>query len=129
MLADPRALFVSHVLSREAFHGLLNTWKRSPARKIRKEPIRIVVDRNGRPVFKCSVSSTSRPLLRMRRLSSPRLDPRLENCELEITSPRLVAGADRFHDFRHTISDAGAAKTATTRPAESPWSSRRIADQ
>ena len=52
MLADPHALFVGHVPSREAFHGVaehLATIARGEGYE--QGPIRIVVDRNGRPVF------------------------------------------------------------------------------
>jgi hypothetical protein len=52
MLADPHALFVSHVPSREAFHGVgehLQTVAREEGYE--QGPIRIVADRNGRPVF------------------------------------------------------------------------------
>jgi hypothetical protein len=52
MLSDPQALFVSHVPSREAFHGVdehLETIAREEGYE--KIPIRIVADRNGRPVF------------------------------------------------------------------------------
>ena len=52
MLADPHALFVSHVASREAFHGVgehLETIAREEGYE--KEPIRIVADRNGRAIF------------------------------------------------------------------------------
>lgn len=52
MLADPHALFVSHVPSREAFPGVgehLETIAREDGYE--KEPIRVVADRNGRPVF------------------------------------------------------------------------------
>ena len=52
MLADPHALFVSHVRSREAFHGVtehLETIAREEGYE--EEPIRIVADRNGRPIF------------------------------------------------------------------------------
>jgi hypothetical protein len=52
MLADPHALFVGHVPSREAFHGV-NEHLETVAREegYEKEPVRIVADRNGRAVF------------------------------------------------------------------------------
>jgi hypothetical protein len=53
MLADPHALFVGHVSTREAFHGVnehLQTIARDEGYEER--PVRIVVDRNGRAVFK-----------------------------------------------------------------------------
>ncbi len=52
MLADPHALFVSHVPSHEAFPGVgehLQTIEREEGYE--QVPIRIVADRNGRPVF------------------------------------------------------------------------------
>ena len=52
MLADPHALFVSHVPSREAFPGVnehMETFARQEGYK--EEPVRIVADRNGRPIF------------------------------------------------------------------------------
>jgi hypothetical protein len=52
MLADPQALFVGHVNTREAFHGVnehLQTIARDEGYEER--PVRIVVDRNERPVF------------------------------------------------------------------------------
>jgi hypothetical protein len=52
MLVDPHALFVSHVPTREAFHGVtehLETIARDEGYE--KQPVRIVADRNGRPVF------------------------------------------------------------------------------
>jgi hypothetical protein len=53
MLADPHALFVSHVPSREAFHGVgehLETLAR--AEGYNEIPIKTVADRNGRTIFK-----------------------------------------------------------------------------
>ncbi len=52
MLADPHALFVSHVPAREAFHGVgehLDIIARSEGYE--KVPIHIVADRNGRAIF------------------------------------------------------------------------------
>jgi len=52
MLADPHALFVSHVPSREAFPGVgehLQTIAHEEGYE--QEPIRIVADRNGRAIF------------------------------------------------------------------------------
>jgi hypothetical protein len=52
MLADPQALFVSHVPSREAFHGVAEHLEKIAREEgYEKEPIHIVSDRNGRPVF------------------------------------------------------------------------------
>ncbi|HTM14004.1 MAG TPA: hypothetical protein VL127_13870, partial [Bryobacteraceae bacterium] len=53
MLADPHALFVSHIPSREAFHGVgehLETLARAAG--YTEVPIRTVADRNGRTIFK-----------------------------------------------------------------------------
>jgi hypothetical protein len=52
MLADPHALFVDHVPSREAFHGVAEHLETiAHAEGYEREPVRIVADRNLRPVF------------------------------------------------------------------------------
>jgi hypothetical protein len=95
MLADPHALFVSHVPSREAFHGVtehLETIAR--AEGYEKEPIRIVADRNGRPVFQVfrfQHSSTVPPNTTTFDSCAP-ADPRLETQRIgEIICTQLSA--------------------------------------
>jgi len=52
MLSDSGALWVDHVASREAFHGVGATLEKlASAAGFRRELVRTVADSNGRPVF------------------------------------------------------------------------------